>query len=160
MAKVPCRATVRSGQETNSSLPRLSGVTAAPAAVIVLLNRRRKRPIRFRLKNNLRGAFVPVQEWGSRGEGRETAGGTNGGRTGVGVERKQDVLGLYLLPLPLSHSSSYLRWSQSWLSFRCWPHSPGGASSARSAQSLSLMTSLYHPGSDQSTYITLKMRWS
>lgn len=105
MAKVPCRATVRSGQETNSSLPRLSGVTAAPAAVIVLLNRRRKRPIRFRLENNLRGAFVPVQEWGSRGEVRETA----GGRTGVGVERKQDVLGLYLLPLPLSHSSSYLR---------------------------------------------------
>lgn len=102
--KPKSRATVRSGQEINSCLARLSGVTVAPAAVIVLLNRRRKRPIR--LENNLRGAVVPVQEGWSRGEGGDSRRDKRGQG---GVERKQDVLGLYLLPLPLSHSSSYLR---------------------------------------------------
>ena len=43
---------------------------------------------------------------GGWGGGGGAAGGTN--RQG-GFERKQDVLGLYLLPLPLSRSSSYLR---------------------------------------------------
>lgn len=61
-------ATLRSAQEINRRLLRLSGVTVAPAAVIVLLNRRRKRPIRLGLENNLRGAFVPGQEGWSRGE--------------------------------------------------------------------------------------------
>lgn len=81
------RATVGSGQEINSRLSRLSGVTVAPAVVIVLLNRRRKRPIRRRLENNLmegEGVFVSVQEGWSRGERGETAGGTNtGGREGL-----------------------------------------------------------------------------
>lgn len=62
------RATLKPGQEINRRLPRLSGVTVAPAAVIVLLNRRRKRPIRLRLENNLRGAFIPGQEGWNRGE--------------------------------------------------------------------------------------------
>lgn len=78
------RATLRPGQEINRRLPRLSGVTVAPAAVIVLLNRRRKRPIRLGLENNLRGALVPGQEGWSRGERRETAGGTNRGGRGCG----------------------------------------------------------------------------
>lgn len=81
--KPESRATVRSGQKINSRLPRLSGVTAAPTAVIVLLNRRRKRPIRVRLNNNLKkggGGFVPVQEGRSRGEGMETAGEDKQGR--------------------------------------------------------------------------------
>lgn len=44
------RSTLRSAQEINRRLPRLSGVTVAPSVVIVLLNRRRKCPIRDRPK--------------------------------------------------------------------------------------------------------------
>lgn len=84
------RATLRSGQEINRRLPRLSGVTVAPAAVIVLLNRRRKRPIRLGLENNLRGAFIPGKEGWSRGERR----GGGGGRQQEGQTEGGGVRGL------------------------------------------------------------------
>lgn len=142
----------RSAQETNRRLPRLSGVTVAPAAVIVLLNRRRKRPIRPEQKT-IWGELLFLGRRGGaevrRGGGTE--GGTNRGGKDEGVEGMQEVLGLYLLPLPLSRCSSYLRWSRSWLNFRCWPRSPGGASSARSARSPSLTTPPYRPGSGRHT---------
>lgn len=101
----PSSATLSSGQEINKPLPRHSGVTVAPAVVIVLQNRRRKRPIRLRLENNLRGAFIPGHERWSKGERkgekgrRETAGGTNGRGSSEGMEAKQDW------PLPSSSSS-------------------------------------------------------
>lgn len=68
------RATLDLGQEINRLLPRLSGVTVVSAAVIVLLNRRRKRPIRLRLENNLRVALVPGQERWSKSEGKKEEG--------------------------------------------------------------------------------------
>lgn len=77
-----------SGQEVNRRLPRLSGVTAAPAAVIVLPNRRRKCPIRLGLENNPREAFIP---WPGRG-GAEVRGG---GRE-EGVEGKQEASTFFL----------------------------------------------------------------
>lgn len=91
------RATIGSGQEINSRLSRLSGVTVAPTVVIVLLNRRRKRPIRRRLENNLMeggGCSFLFRRGGAevRG-GRQQEGQTEGGAC-VGVEGKQDVLGL------------------------------------------------------------------
>lgn len=81
------RATVGSGQEINSRLSRLSGVTVAPAVVIVLLNRRRKRPIRRRLENNptgVRGCSFLFRRGGAevRG-GRQQEGQTDGGREGL-----------------------------------------------------------------------------
>lgn len=89
------RAKPSQGQEINRRLPRLSGVTVAPAAVIVLLNRRRKRPIRHRLENNLRGAFIPAKEGWSRGE----SGGSSsrrdkqrGGRCALGLKGSKTCL--------------------------------------------------------------------
>lgn len=100
-------AALGSGQEVNTRLQPLSGVTMAPAALIVLENRRRKRPIRARLENNLRGG----REEQSRGEGeadRQQGGQTHRGRgePGGGARRARP---LYLLPLPPSRSSSYPR---------------------------------------------------
>ena len=100
------------------------------------------------------GGNVPSESGQEQEQRWEEGGGGDSRRDkqrwgGRGVEGKQDVLGLYLLPLPLSRSSSYLRWSQSWPSFLCWPRSPGGASSARSARSAILTTPPYRPGSDQ-----------
>lgn len=86
------------------------------------------------------------QRWEERGGGRQQQGQTEGGAV-RGL--KQSKIDLYLLPLPLSRNNSYLRWSQSWLSFRCWPRSPGGVSSARSAHRTNLTTPPYHPASDQ-----------
>lgn len=104
------RATLSSGQEINTPLPKLSGVTVVSAAMIVLLNRRRKHPIRLRLENNLRGAFILVQERWSRGEGKKEEGDSRRDKQrGEGMEVKQDVLGFYLLPHPLSRSNSYLQ---------------------------------------------------
>lgn len=67
MADVPCQnwsreATLGSGQETNRRLPRPSGVTEAPAAEIVLLNRRRKRPIRKQSEGSLRSWAGGVEQ--------------------------------------------------------------------------------------------------
>lgn len=157
--RTPCRSCSSQrrsglGQEVNSCPSRLSGVTVAPAVVIVLQNRRRKRPIRRRLENNrmrIRGVLFLWRRGGARGRravvGKRPRGwGVRGGR---GTQRKQDVLGSasYLLPLPPSRSSSYLRWSRSWPSFPCWLHSPGAASSARSAQSPTRRARRYCPGS-------------
>lgn len=61
------------GQEINRRLPNLSGVTVAPAAVIVLPNRRRKSPIRTQSKESF---YFSGAELRLRGAGL-AAGGTN-----------------------------------------------------------------------------------
>ena len=78
------RESLRSGQEINRRLPRLSGVTVAPAVVIVLLNRRRKRPIR-----GWKTIWGVLSFLGWRGGaevrgGREQQGQTEGGRGSKG----------------------------------------------------------------------------